>query len=171
MMKHRTRLAAAAGAVAAAGIIATTGVMAAAAAPHPARAATSGTETFQIMTTSATAPTSSAIAFGLFTEPGTANGSRSSTKITFPNGAVMVKHSRGKGQQSVNPQTCLVTINAHGTFTVTAGTGAYSGIGGSGTYKLTVLGIAGRSGGKCSMSKPPVAWHQVITATGSVSLP
>ena len=171
MTKHRTRLAAAAGAVATAGVIATTGLMAAAAAPHPARAAASGTETFQMMTKSPSGALS-VIAAGVFTAPGTDQESvkAGTSKFTFPNGTVSLKHSPGKGSQTVNPKTCLVTINFHGTYTLTGGTGAYSGITGSGTYKLSILGIAGRAGGKCSQSKPPLAFHQVINATGTASL-
>ena len=59
----------------------------------------------------------------------------------------------------------------HGTYTLTSGTGTYAGITGNGTYKLSILAIGARSGGKCSQSKPPVAWHQVINASGPVSLP
>ena len=47
--------------------------------------------------------------------------------------------------------------------------GAYTGITGSGTYKLSILAFAARSGGKCSNTAPPTAWQQVISATGPVS--
>jgi len=170
-MKYRTRLIAAAGAVATAGVITATGVMAASASPHPARAAVSGAESFQIMTTSATG-SPSVITSGVFTAAGTdqENQKAGTAKFTFPNGTVSLKHSPGKGQQSVNPKTCLVTVNFHGTYTITGGTGAYSGVTGSGTYKLNILAIAARSGGKCTQSLPPVAFHQVINATGTASL-
>ncbi len=172
MFKHRTRLIAAAGAVATAGVIATTGAMAAAAAPHPARAATSGAESFQIMTTSATG-TPSVITSGVFTAAGAdqENQTANTAKFVFANGTVSLKHSSGKGTQSVNPKTCLATLNFHGTYTLTGGTGAYSGVTGSGTYKLSILAIAARSGGKCDLNKPPVAWHQVVNATGTATLP
>ena len=45
---------------------------------------------------------------------------------------------------------------------LSGGTGAYAGISGSGKYQYSALGIGAKSGGKCSQSKPPVAWHQVI---------
>ena len=171
MMKYRTRLAAAAGAVATAGVVATTGVLAAAAAPHPARAAASGAETFQMMTTSETGSLS-VIANGVFTAPGTdtENQTAGTSLFTFPNGTVSLKHSPGKGTQSVNPKTCLATLNVHGTYTITGGTGAYSGITGGGTYKLNILAIAAKVSGKCNLNKPPLAWHQVINATGTASL-
>jgi hypothetical protein len=171
MMKHRTRLIAAVGAVATAGIVATTGVLAAAAAPHPARAAASGTETFQIMTTSATG-SASVITSGVFTAAGTdqENQKAGTSLFTFSNGTVSLKHSPGKGSQSVNPKTCLATLNFHGTYTFTGGTGAYSGITGGGTYKLSILAIAAKVAGKCNLNKPPLAWHQVVNATGTASL-
>jgi len=171
MMKYRTRLAAAAGSFATAGIIATTGTMAAAAAPLPAGSAVRGAETFQIMTTSASGP-ASVIASGVFTAAGTdqENQKAGTSKFTFPGGTVSVKHSPGTGKQTVNPKTCLVTINLHGTYKYTGGTGAYSGITGGGTYKLSILGLAARSGGKCDPNKAPLAIHQVINATGTARL-
>jgi hypothetical protein len=133
----------------------------------------SGTENFQMMTTSGTSSTDSVIASGVFTAPGVdhENQSNNTAKFVFGNGTVSLKHSPGKGTQSVNPKTCLLTVNQHGTYTLTGGTGAYTGITGNGTYKLSILAVAARSGGKCSQSKPPLAWHQVINASGPVSLP
>jgi hypothetical protein len=172
MTKHRTRLVAAAGAVATAGVIATAGVMAATAAAHHSRAAVSGAESFQIMTTSGSGPLSVIASGAVFTAAGTdqENLKANTAKLTFPTGTVSLKHSPGKGSQTFNPKTCLLTINFHGTYAFTGGTGAYSGITGSGTYKLSILSIAARSGGKCSQSKPPLAFHQVINATGTASL-
>ena len=133
--------------------------------------ATTGTEHFQMMTTSGNSSTDSVIASGAFTAPGVDHEGRSTATFSFSNGTVTVKHSRGKGTQSFNPKTCLLTVNMHGTYNLTGGTGAYAGITGSGKYQLSILGIAARSGGKCSMNKPPVAFHQVINASGPVSLP
>jgi hypothetical protein len=130
------------------------------------------TESFQMMTTSGTASSFSVIATGAFTAPGVDHESQSGNTGTFvfANGTVKVRHSRGRGQQSFNPKTCLLTINEHGTYRLTGGTGKYAGISGAGTYKLNILGIAARSGGKCSQTKPPLAFHQVINASGSVKL-
>jgi hypothetical protein len=135
--------------------------------------AVSGTENFQMMTTSGTSSTASVIASGVFTAPGVDHEHRSTNTATFvfSNGTVSVKHSSGTGQQSFNPKTCLLTVNLHGTYKITGGTGSYAGITGSGNYKLSILGIAARSGGKCTQSQPPLAWHQVINASGTASLP
>jgi hypothetical protein len=123
--------------------------------------ATTGTEHFQMMTTSATASSDSLIASGVFTAPG----------VDHEHNTVGVKHSNGTGKQSFNPKTCLLTINEHGTYTITGGTGSYAGITGNGKYQLSILAVGARSGSKCSKTKPPVAFHQVINASGPVTLP
>lgn len=169
MLKHH-RLFAAAGAVVTAATIALSGVMAASAAPTGLRAAVSGTENFQAMSTSATAPPK-VIASGVFTQAGTDHeGSHNTGTFVFPNGTITVKHSRGTGTQSFNPKTCLLQVNLHGTYTLLGGTGAYQGISGSGTYKLSLLSIGAKSGGKCSRTKPPVAVQQLIQASGPVTM-
>jgi len=136
--------------------------------------ATTGTEHFQMMTTSATATTDSVIASGVFTAPGVdhENQQANTAKFVFSNGTVSLKHSAGSGKPSFNPKTCLFTLNSHGTYTLTGGTGSYAGITGNGTYQQSILGIGARnSKGQCSQSAPPVAWHQVINASGPVTLP
>ena len=135
-------------------------------------AGVSGTEHFQLMSTSATSNASSLIASGVFTAPATDHeGAHNIGTFTFSNGTIVVKHSNGTGPQSFNPKTCLLTVNQHGTYTVVKGTGAYAGISGSGKYQLSILAIGARSGGKCVQNQPPVAFHQVINASGPVSLP
>src|SRR5437879_1335760 len=84
-------------------------------------AAVSGTENFQMMTTSATSSTASVIASGVFTAPAVdhENHSNNTAKFVFSNGTVSVKHSPGTGKQSFNPKTCLLTVNLHGTYKIT----------------------------------------------------
>jgi len=155
-------------AAAAAAVIGGTGV--AVAGTH---SATTGTEHFQMMSTSATASTDSVIASGVFTAPGVDHENQGNTaKFVFSNGTISLKHSNGTGKQSFNPKTCLLTINQHGTYTLTSGTGSYAGITGSGKYQLSILAIGARnSAGQCSKTKAPVAFHQVINASGPVTLP
>jgi hypothetical protein len=168
MLKVRSRLLGAAGAVVAAGAIAVSGVAVAAAAPHAARAA--GVEQFQLMSTSATSSTSSIIARGVFTAGGVDHGGNKVDTAVFPGGSFKIAHSKGTGSQSFNPKTCLMTINQHGTYKLSGGTGRYAGISGSGKYQVSILGVGARSGGKCSRSKPPVAFQQIIKAAGPVKL-
>jgi hypothetical protein len=135
--------------------------------------AVSGPENLQFMTTSATG-NPSVIAHGsVFTAAGVdhENPKTNTGTLVFPNGSVTAKHSAGQGTQSFNRKTCLLTVNFHGTYQITGGTGAYAGITGSGKYQLHILAIGAKSGGKCTQSQPPVAFHQVINATGTASLP
>lgn len=131
----------------------------------------SGTEHLQLMTTSATSPTSSIIASGVFTAPGVDHSGNKVDTVAFPGGSLQIVHSNGTGSQHFDPTTCLMTVTRHGTYKLQGGTGKYAGISGSGTYQFTGLGIGARSGGKCVQDQPPVAWHQVINASGPVSLP
>ncbi len=50
-------------------------------------------------------------------------------------------------------------------------TGRYAGLGGHGTYQLSILFIGARnSEGKCSRTKPPVAFQLIIKAHGPAQL-
>lgn len=155
-------------AAAAAAVVSSAGL--AAASTH---AAVTGTEHFQLMTTSATSSTSSVIAYGVFTAPGADHAGSKVDTVDFPGGTVQIAHSQGTGTQHFNPKTCLFQLNLKGTYTLKNGTGKYAGISGSGTYQLSILSIGAKSGGKCAspQTTPPVAFHQVINASGPVSLP
>ncbi len=146
--------------------------LAAASASASSRPATSGTEHFQAMTTSATASTYSIIVAGsLFTAAGVDHSGNKVDTFVLPGGTFKVAHSPGKGPQSFNPKTCLLTVNQHGTYTVGHGTGKYKGISGHGKYQVSTLAVGAKSGGKCSQSKPPVAFQLLIKASGPVTLP
>jgi hypothetical protein len=165
MLKVRNRLLGVAGAAVTAGAIAVSGVAVAAAHTNA-----SGTEQFQLMTTSATSSTPSIIAHGVFTAAGVDHeGAKNVDTFVFPGGSFKVTHSNG-GAPVVNQKTCLVTLNQQGTYKLSGGTGQYAGISGSGKFQLSILGIAASSGGKCVMNKPPVAFQQIIKASGSVKL-
>ena len=134
-------------------------------------AGTTGAESFQLMSTSATSTTSSVIAHGVFTGAAVNHQqAHNMDTFVFSNGTVRVHHSNGKGRQSFNPKTCLMTISQRGAYRITGGTGKYAGISGGGRYQLSILAVGARSGGKCSQSKPPVAFHQVINASGTAAL-
>lgn len=134
-------------------------------------AGTTGTESFQLMSTSATGTTSSVIARGVFTGAAVDHQqAHNMDTFVFSNGTVRVHHSNGKGRQSFNPKTCLMTISQRGDYQITGGTGKYAGISGHGRYQLSILAVGARSGGKCTDKKPPVAFHQVINARGPVTV-
>jgi hypothetical protein len=134
-------------------------------------AAITGTEHLQIMTTSATATTASTIAYGVFTAAGADHQGNTVDTIVFPGGSVKVKHSPGTGPQSFNPKTCLFTVNQHGTYSFSGGTGKYKGISGHGKYTISIVGLGAKVKGTCSQTLPPVAFQQVIDASGTVKLP
>jgi hypothetical protein len=162
---HKTLLAAAAAAA-----IATTGVTAASASPR-SQPAVSGTEHVQIMSTSTTSKTASAIAYGAFTAAGTAKlGSARAGTIAFPGGTIKLSHHAGKGTMHFSPKTCLATISQPGTYKITGGTGKYAGITGHGTYQLSFTFIASRTAGKCSTAVPPIAQQELLRLSGPVHL-
>jgi hypothetical protein len=135
-------------------------------------AVVTGTEHFQMMTTSGTASSFPVIAYGVFTTPGVDHESGGpGATFVFPGGTVKVKHTNGTGPQSFNPKTCLLQVTLRGTYTITGGTGKYKGISGHGTFTAQILGIGAKSKGSCSQTLPPVAWQQEIQASGPVRLP
>jgi len=167
VLRLNRRLLGAAGAVVAAVSLAVTGWTAANASPT----GVSGTEYFQFVSTSATSPTTATIAHGVFTDYGVDFGGNTVDTIVLQKGSLKVAHSAGTGPQHFDPRTCLAIIDQHGTYRILRGTGKYRGIRGSGTYHLSLTFIAARVAGKCSQTKPPVAFQQIITASGPVSLP
>lgn len=167
MLRLNRRFLGVAGAVVAAVSLTVTGWTAANASP----AGVSGTEYFQFVTTSATSPTTSTIAHGVFTDYGVDFSGNTVDTIVLQKGSFKAAHSAGTGPQKFNPRTCLAIIDQHGTYRIFRGTGQYRGIRGSGTYHLSLMFIAARVAGKCSQTKPPVAFQQIITASGPVSLP
>jgi hypothetical protein len=178
MLKNARRLVAAAGAVTVASLVAVGGLTAASASPAVQRSAratvqpsVSGTEHFQLVTTSATSNKGQVIAYGLFTASAVDIMGNTTDTFKFRGGSFRVRHSAGHGPQHFNPLTCLNTISLRGTYTVSHGTGRYAGISGHGKYQLSILFIGARnSKGKCSETKPPVAFQQIIRAQGPVHL-
>ena len=170
MRKTHIRLLGAAGSVLAAGAIGLSGIVAATAAPRAA-GGDSGIEHFQFMTTSTTTNRVTVIGSGLFTAGGIdmATGPTTDT-IHFPNGTIRLRHSPGTGTTSLNPRTCLLTVNLRGTQDLLGGTGKYAGITGHQAAQVHILAITARSQGKCTMNKPPVSFEQLVTATGPVDL-
>jgi hypothetical protein len=182
MLKYGKRLIGAAGVLMMAGGVALSGLTAASASPaahqsaalkaRPAvRAATSGTEHFRLVTTSATSGRGHVIAYGLFTGAAVdIMGNRTDT-FKFHGGSFKVRHSAGHGPQHFDPRTCLANIHLRGTFKVHSGTGKFAGISGHGRYQATVLFIGARNAnGKCSQRKAPVAFQQTIKARGRLHL-
>ena len=111
------------------------------------------------------------VATGAFTAGGLNRSGSKTDTATFPGGSFKISHSRGHGKQTFHPKTCLLVISEHGTFKVGGGAGKYAGISGHGTYQVSILAVGARNAkGACSKTAPPVAWEQVIKASGPVTL-
>jgi hypothetical protein len=167
MLRLNKRLLGAAGAVVAAASLAVTGITAASA----RTSSVTGTEKFQLMTTSATATTVPIIAYGVFTKAGVNHTGSKVDTVVFSNGSFKIDHSKVPTKFKLNPKTCLLQVSGTGKVTLFGGTGAYKGISGTPTATLSILAIAARTNGKCSMTKTPVAFQQLIKASGTVTLP
>jgi hypothetical protein len=103
-------------------------------------------------------------------------GSGSKAVLKFNNGTVDVTHSKGNnggnGTVSMDSAKCTLTDVVTGTYTVTGGTGSYSGATGHGTYKITFLGRYALTGGKCSPtpSANPISGLEVFHASGPLTV-
>ena len=161
----RRAFAAAAGTLSMAAVITGTSVTAASAS---ASAATSSTEHFRFMTVSASSSRYSAIAWGTFTAGGTIN--MSSSVVHFPRGTFRAIHHRTSAATQLNRKTCRLVSVEHGTYKLADGTGKYRRISGRGTYTSRVSAVLARGKrGRCSQSKLPAAFQQIINARGPVS--
>jgi hypothetical protein len=158
----RRLLGAAAGTLSLAAVIAGTSVTAASASTMSSRI-----EHFQFVAESATGSRASAIAWGPFTAGGTIN--LNTGLIRFPRGTFRAIHHRTSGASQFNRRTCLLVSVEHGTFRLADGTGKYRHISGRGTYTSRVRAVFARNAkGRCSQSKPPRAFQNVINARGPV---
>ena len=164
--KTRRMLAVAIGAVAVAAVLSGAGLATASTTPSK-----SGTEHFQLVSTSATSSTAPVIAYGVFTAPAVDHMGSNVDKFVFRNGSFKVRHVNGKGgTQSFNPKTCLTKVSQPGTYKIFGGTGKYAGIRGHGKFVFSLLDIGAKNSmGKCTRTKPPIAVQQIIRASGPVT--
>ena len=136
----------------------------------PAAGAARANDFIQLMTTSATSNNLGAIETGaLFTGAGVDHSGNTVDTLVFPGGTYKAWHGTGKGTQTLNPRTCLLTVNLHGTDYAFGGTGKFRGIRARGTWQARVLAVFARSGGKCATTKVPLAYQQIITGSGVVT--
>jgi hypothetical protein len=173
----RAFAAAATGAAAVAAVIGLA-VPAGAAPVAPARpAAVSGTEHFQAVTASATATKQPVIAWGPFAAGGvdhesTSNANTSTDLFVFSGGSFKVTHTGKSMSQGGNAKTCFFKFVEKGTYKLSGGTGKYKGISGHGTFTVTAIAIAAKTkAGKCNQNANPVAFQQIISASGPATLP
>jgi hypothetical protein len=157
-------------AIAAASIaVAGTAGVAGATAASASTAARSGTEHFQLMSTSFTSNKASVILTGVFTAGGVDIQGKND-RIVLPGGGFTIIHKAAHSAQHFSPRTCLGVDNETGTYKIVKGTGRYAGISGHGSYRLSVMFVGSKNAaGKCSQSKPPQASQVLIRASGPVS--
>jgi hypothetical protein len=124
----------------------------------------------QLMTTSATSNNLGAIETGVFTGARVDHSGNTVDTLVFPVGTYKVRHGTGTGTQTLNPKNCLLRVNLHGTDTTFGGTGKFRGISGHGTWQASVLAVYARSGGKCSTTRVPLAFQEIITGSGLTKL-
>ena len=159
----RRALSAAIGAVSLAAVVAGTSVTAASASVTTVR-----TEHFRFVSVSAGSNRASAIGWGVFTAGGTIN--INSGHVRFPGGTFRAIHHRTSMTSELNRRTCLLVSVGHGTYKLTHGTGKYRHISGLGTYTSRVRAVLARNArGRCSQSKRPSAFQQIVNARGPVS--
>jgi hypothetical protein len=128
-------------------------------------------DSIQLMTTSATSDTFGAIEYGsVFTGAGVDHSGNTVDTLVFPVGTYKVRHGTGTGTQTLNPKTCLLRVNLHGTDSVFGGTGKFRGISGDGTWQASALAVYPRSAGKCATTKVPLAFQEIITGSGLTKL-
>jgi hypothetical protein len=128
-------------------------------------------DNIQLMTTSATSNNLGAIEWGsVFTGAGVDHSGNTVDTLVFPGGTYKTRHGTGTGTQTLNPKTCLLRVNLHGTDTTFGGTGKFRGISGTGTWQASVLAIYARSAGKCSTTRVPLAFQEIITGSGLTKL-
>jgi hypothetical protein len=136
---------------------------AAAVAPRAARH-----EEFRIISTAAAARRLSVLATGGFTAggyvvPGTVVSLHSADKLVFRNGGFQMARHITRQWLPMPTSACLVRETIHGKFTLGHGTGAFSGISGSGSFVMKIRGVLRRPHGKCG---GPMTVYQMITWAG-----
>ncbi len=147
----------------------------------PAQAAT-GAQSFRIIFTGDPRAGSlgRVIATGVVTAVGTdatiaqdphPDGSETDTdRITLPGGTITILDTDPPGTARFNPATCTATLSASGApYTIIAGTGAYAGAQGGGTFSARGLVVFGRTAGGCS--EEIRRFFADVRLTGSIAVP
>lgn len=111
---------------------------------------------------------------GLVNDAGVDNESADGTTSDFvlSQGTISVAHesTENGGNFVPNPITCLARLTDAGTFTVNGGTGAYSGVSGSGTYTARGTLLFPRTSEGCNFNADPISTTIVVNAIGTLRL-
>jgi hypothetical protein len=91
--------------------------------------------------------------------------------LTFPNGTVSLKATDTFAAVHPNYPACKAALVGRGTFSITAGTGAFAGATGQGTYVRSGTLIGRRSSaGTCLPKATPAASYVMIKLAGTAAL-
>jgi hypothetical protein len=110
-------------------------------------------------------------ATGTFTGKDT-NSPRDLITLHFPKGTITLSGHELKTRIVPNLRACRATNTGRGTFTITAGTGAYTGITGSGTYlrHTTIIGARDTHGTCLGQKAQPKLVRYRATAVGNFTI-
>ena len=132
----------------------------------PAAAATTGSQSFTILSNNDHGPV-------LATGPISGHGrlqslSDTQDRILFPGGSVLLTHATTSNNDSFNEQTCTVLIDESGTYRLTGESGVYAGATGTGTFHAFGLVSATKTASGCSDHARALV---MVRATGTTTTP
>lgn len=138
-----------------------------------AQTAVTATEHFQEIVASPTATKANIVVYGAFTAAGVDQENPNNTDtFKFAGGTFLVTPKFTVKSEHLNKTTCLLTQTLQIAYTISDGTGTYTGISGSGRGTLTDLEITARnSHGACATSRTPLAQQVIAHGQGPVTLP
>jgi hypothetical protein len=84
--------------------------------------------------------------------------------FVFPDGTITIRHEPLTRSQKFDARSCTFTYTETGTYDLTRGTGSYTHVTGSGTYKVFAVGTG------CDPKAPPTSFVQTIQAHGPITL-
>ncbi len=147
--------------------VAAFGLAASAAASTASRSA-SGTEHFELVTTSVGQTISfHAIYYGVVNGAGTeiSPSSGNTDTVHLPGGTFKLIHTAPPGVK-VNLKTCVATGSGTAKYKIADGTGRYRGISGKGSAVISEVGILGRVKGVCSENAQPSGFFIIVKGSG-----
>lgn len=133
-----------------------------------AGAAAAKHEEFRIISTATSSRRQSVLATGGFVAggyvvPGKVVSLRSTDRVVFRSGGFRMARHITRQSLPLPTRNCLIRETIHGTFSLSHGTGAFSGISGSGGFTMKIRGVLRRTNGKCGGA---MTVYQMLTWAG-----
>jgi hypothetical protein len=92
-------------------------------------------------------------------------------QFDLPAGMVFLRDTY-RAEITTDPDSCVTRITVQGTYSLTGGTGAYSGATGAGTFSAAGTLVAHREEAGClGFDAPPRAFVEIVRGTGTTTLP